>query len=211
MVNKMKIIRPVVIVLLLAVNIYLIGFAPNSIKEPSKELTPANITVINTIQQTESMEHPDFKKAEYALVLPEGTNIALKKKVKASSFADVYTPRKTTDGIAVGVSYWEGKPDYPNYLTVDLEKKEKFQAIRLALSPMAVWGKRTQTIAVNISDDGENFTPLAEAKQYTFDPDMGNEAQLFFDNAEARYVQLVFTENTGSGGGQLAEFEVYQK
>lgn len=205
MVNKMKIVRPVVIVLLLAVNIYLIGFAPNSIKEPSKELTPANITVINTI------EHPDFKKAEYALVLPEGTNIALKKKVKASSFADVYTPRKTTDGIAVGVSYWEGKPDYPNYLTVDLEKKEKFQAIRLALSPMSVWGKRTQTIAVNISDDGENFTPLAEAKQYTFDPDMGNEAQLFFDNAEARYVQLVFTENTGSGGGQLAEFEVYQK
>ncbi|WOO36261.1 discoidin domain-containing protein [Anaerocolumna sp. AGMB13020] len=207
----MKIVRPVLIVLLLTVNIYLIGFAPDSIKEPSKELSPENITVRNTIEQTESMEHPEFKKAEYTLVLPEGTNIALKKKVIASSFADVYTPRKTTDGIAVGVSYWEGKPDYPNYLTVDLEKKEKFQAIRLALSPMAVWGKRTQTIAVNISKDGETFTPLAEAKQYTFDPDLGNEAQLFFDNAEARYIQLVFTENTGSGGGQLAEFEIYQK
>lgn len=206
----MKIVRPIIIVLLLAANIYLIGFAPGKIKEPPQEIAAANVTVVSAIDQTESMEHPDFKKKEYTLVLPEGTNIALKKKVEASSFTDVYTPRKATDGVAVGVSYWEGKSDYPNYLTLDLESRQKFHAIRLALSPMAIWGKRTQTIAVNISDDGENFTPFIETKQYTFDPDTGNEVQLLFEDTEARYVQLVFTENSGAGGGQLAEFEIYQ-
>lgn len=207
----MKIVRPIIIVLLLAVNIYLLGFAPGKIKEPPKKMDAANVTVVSAPDQTESEEHPDFKKKEYTLVLPEGTNIALKKKVAASSFADVYTPRKVTDGVAVGVSYWEGKSDYPNYLTVDLDSKQKFHAIRVTLSPMAIWGKRTQTFSVNLSDDGENFKPFIESKQYTFDPDTGNEVQLLFDDTEARYVQLVFTENSGAGGGQVAEFEIYQK
>lgn len=207
----MKIARPIIIVLLLAADIYLIGFAPGKIKEPSKEIEASRVTVVNAPDQTESMEHPDFKKKEYKLVLPEGNNIALKKKVTASSFADVYTPRKVTDGDALGVSYWEGKSDYPNYLTVDLESKEKFHAVRVALSPLAIWGKRTQTFAVNLSDDGKNFTPFLESRQYTFDPDTGNEVQLLFDDTQARYVQLVFTENSGSGGGQVAELEVYQK
>jgi len=76
---------------------------------------------------------------------------------------------------------------------------------------MAIWGKRTQTLAVQISDDGENFTPLAREKQYTFDPDTGNEVQILFDDTQARYVELVFTENSGAGGGQVAEFEIYQR
>ncbi len=207
----MKIVRPVIIVLLCALNIYLFGFAPGTIKEPSQKVDAANVTVVSAPEQTEATEHPDFKKKEYKLVLPEGTNIALKKKVDASSFNDVYTPRKVTDGVALGVSYWEGKSDYPNYLTVDLESIQQFHAIRVALSPMAIWGKRTQTFAVNLSDDGKNFKPFIDSKQYTFDPDTGNEVQLLFDDTKARYVQLVFTENSGAGGGQVAEFEVYQK
>lgn len=207
----MKIVRPIIIVLLLAADIYLIGFAPEKIKEPPKEIEASRVTVVSAPDQTESMEHPDFKKKEYKLVLPEGNNIALKKKVTASSFADVYTPRKVTDGDALAASYWEGKSDYPNYLTVDLESKKKFHAVRVALSPLAIWGKRTQTFAVNLSDDGKNFTPFIESRQYTFDPDTGNEVQLLFEDTQARYVQLVFTENSGSGGGQAAEFEVYQK
>jgi len=52
---------------------------------------------------------------------------------------------------------------------------------------------------------------LIEAKQYTFDPDTGNEVQMHFDEIKTRYVQLVFTENSGAGGGQVAEFEIYSK
>ena len=69
----------------------------------------------------------------------------------------------------------------------------------------------TQTISVKISNDGDNFEDLIEAKQYTFDPDTGNEVQMHFDEIKTRYVQLVFTENSGAGGGQVAEFEIYSK
>lgn len=206
----MKILRRVLILLLVCLNIGLFAYAYKGIKEPPQEIDAANVTLIESPQQEAAQEHPDFVKEEYTLVLPEGQNIALDKKVKASSFNDVYTARKVVDGVATGVSYWEGKNDYPNYLTVDLEKPEKIHAIRIALSPMAIWGKRTQTFSVNISNDGENFKTFIDTKQYTFDPDTGNEVQLLFDEIETRYVQLVFTENSGAVGGQVAEFEIYQ-
>ncbi len=206
----MKILRRVLIILLVFLNIGLFVYADKGIKEPPQEMKAANVTLVQTPDQEVATEHPDFIKEEYTLVLPEGVNIALEKKVDASSFNDVYTPRKVVDGVATGVSYWEGKNDYPNYLTVDLDKPEKIHAIRVALSPMAIWGKRTQTFCVNISNDGEKFEKFIDSKQYTFDPDTGNEVQLIFDEIETRYVQLVFTENSGAVGGQVAEFEIYQ-
>lgn len=206
----MKIVRRVLIILLICSNIGLFTYAYKGIKEPSTEMKETNVTLVKAPDQEEPMEHPDFIKEEYTLVLPEGENIALGKKVKASSFSDVYTPRKVVDGVATGVSYWEGKNEYPNYLTVDLAKPEKIHAIRIALSPMAIWGKRTQTISVNISSDGENFENIIATKQYTFDPDTGNEVQFLFDELETRYVQIEITENSGSAGGQVAEFEIYQ-
>jgi hypothetical protein len=207
----MKIIRRLLIGLLVLANIALIVYAVTQIKEPPQEIEAANVAVIKAPEQSEAQEHPDFMKEEYVLVLPEGENIALNKKVDASSFNDVYTPRKVVDGVATGVSYWEGKSDYPNTLTVDLEAESNIHAIRIALSPMSIWGKRTQTIAVKISNDGVNFEDFIDTKQYTFDPDTGNEVQMLFDEIKTRYVQLVITENTGAGGGQVAEFEVYSK
>lgn len=207
----MKIIRRVLMIGLMCLNIGIFAYAYAGIKEPSQEIDGANVTTMKAPEQEVAMEHPDFIKEEYTLVLPEGENIALGKKVKASSFNDVYTPRKVVDGVATGVSYWEGKNDYPNYLTVDLEQQEKIHGIRVALSPMAIWGMRTQTFGVNISKDGENYESLFDLKQYVFDPDTGNEVQLIFDEIETRYVQLVLTENSGSAGGQVAELEIYQR
>jgi hypothetical protein len=207
----MKIVRRVLIVLLVILNLGLLQYAFTHLKNPPQEVNAANVTEVLAPEQTEAMEHPDFAKKEYTLVLPEGENIALNKKVKASSFNDVYTPRKVVDGKTAGVSYWEGKPDYPNTLTVDLGDVEKIHALRIALCPLSVWGKRTQTFGVSKSLDGEKFDSFIESKQYTFDPDTGNEVQLLFDEIETRYVQLTFTENSGSGGGQVAEFEIYQK
>jgi len=64
---------------------------------------------------------------------------------------------------------------------------------------------------VKISDDGENFEELIPMQQYTFDPDRNNEVVLEFDTVETQFVQLEFTENSGSTGGQVAEFEIYSK
>lgn len=209
--NVMKIIRRVLIALLLIATIALYFYAENGIKEPPQEIAETDVTIVKAREQTEAEEHPAFIKEEYVLVLPEGTNVAVGMKVEASSFNDVYTAARMVDGDSGGASYWEGKSDYPNIVTVDLETPTKIQTLRLTLNPMAIWGKRTQTIAVKISADGTNYEELVKTKQYTFDPDTGNEIQLPFDEVEARYIQLEITENSGAGGGQIAEFEVYSK
>lgn len=207
----MKIVRRILILLLIAANMALLIYALKGIKEPPQEISAEHVTVVAAPDQTEPQIHPDFIKEEFVLVLPEGTNIAVDKKIKDNGFTDVYAANRANDGSTDGSSYWEGAKEYPNTLTVDLETPARIHAIRIALNPLSIWGKRTQTIAVNISSDGENFVELVKTKQYTFDPDEGNQIQMSFDEVETRFVQLVFTENSGAGGGQVAEFEIYSK
>lgn len=207
----MKILRRVLILVFLAADIALGYYALNGIKEPPQEIEAANVTIIKAREQTAAEEHPAFIKEDYTLILPEGTNVALKKKVEDNGFTDVYRAERAVDGFTDGSSYWEGTKDYPNTLTVDLEAPTMIHTVRVALNPMPIWGKRSQKISVKISDDGVNFTELVRLKEYTFDPDYGNEVQIPFDEVETRFVQLEFTANTGAGGGQAAEFEVYSK
>jgi hypothetical protein len=210
-VMNMKIVRRILIVLLIIANLGLLYYSSNYIKEPLQTINPANVTVVEAREQIEAEEHPAFIVKEYKLVLPEGENVALHKSINTNNFTEVYNASKAVDGTTDGPSYWEGKGEYPNILTLDLGAQTKVHTIRLALNPLAIWGKRTQTIEVNLSSDGENFTELLPAKQYTFDPALGNEAQLPFEEVETRFIQLVVTENSGAGGGQIAEFEVYCK
>lgn len=207
----MKLIRRGFILLLSVISIGLLLYQAIGVRKPSKETNINNVKIIDTPAQAESVVHPDFIKEEYVPVLPEGNNIAMGKKVEANSFIGSYQPRKVTDGDVDDASYWEGKSDYPNILTVDLEENSKIHAIRLCLNPLAIWGRRTQKIAFHISLNGNDFEELVEAKEYMFDPDTGNEVQIQLEEVEARYVQLVITENTGAGGGQIAEFEVYSR
>lgn len=205
-------IRRIVIVGLLLINIGLIIYMSYMKTEATQSINSDNVTTNKTIEQEEAMEHKAFIKEEYVLVLPEGENVALEKKTTASSYADVYTARKATDGLAEGPSYWEGKSDsYPNTVTVDLEENTTIHAIRVCLSPMTIWAKRTQTFLVEISNDDVTYTELVPMKMYTFDPNTGNEVQLHFDEIEVRYVRLTFTENSGASGGQVAELEIYSK
>jgi hypothetical protein len=204
--------KRVIILLLVVLNTLLLVYTLRLPKqEPKvKETIETHVSTINAIDQTEALEHPDFIKEEYVATIPEGENIALGKKATSNSFTESYTARKVTDGIATGVSYWEGKPkSYPNIITVDLEEVYLIHTIRICLSPMSIWSKRTQDFSVSISDDNETFTEIVPNKQYTFDPDRGNEVQIKLDNIETRYVQLTVTANSGAAAGQIAEFEVY--
>ena len=176
----------------------------------SNDTIPAdNVTIVQAPDQTEAETPLEFAKKEFELVLPEGINVALNKKIDSSGYTQVYNAPKAVDGKVDGASYWEGKPPYPNTLTVDLENPTKIHAIRIALNPLPIWAKRTQTITINISSDGENFTELVPETEYAFDPDYGNQTQITFNETEARYVQLVVTANSGAGSAQVAEFEVY--
>ncbi len=208
---NMKILRRGLIVLLVVANIALLTYVLYGIKEPPKQIGSDNVIVVTAPEQTEALEHPNFIEEEFVLVLPEGENIAIDKSIDTNGYVDVYVAGRAVDGSSDGSSYWEGNPEYPNTLTVDLQAPTSIHAIRLSLNPLSMWGMRTQTIAVNISEDGENFEELVKTQQYTFDPDTGNQIQIEFDDIETRYVQLVLTENSGANAGQIAEFEIYSK
>jgi len=206
-----KILRRIVIIVLGIAIIALAVYKEKSIVVPSQDIPVENVTVHKAIEQTKPEVHPAFIKEEYVATLPEGTNIALGKAIVANNVNQVYTANKANDGTLDGASYWEGTGEYPDTLTVDLENPTKINTVRLVLNPLAIWSKRTQTVAINISVDGTTFTELVGSTQYTFDPNTGNEIQIPFDETEAGFVQLVITENSGAIGGQIGEFEVYSK
>lgn len=177
-----------------------------------RNISYGQTSVVETPDRTESTENPLFVKEVYEPVIPDGTNIAADAKMKASGFNDAYTPIKVNDGRTEGQSYWEGENGaYPNILTATFKETHKIHAIKVCLCPQSVWSMRMQTFCVQISGDGENFTELIPAGDYEFNPDTANEVVMDFDEVECKAVQLVFTGNTGAGGAQVAEFEIYSK
>ncbi len=202
--RKINIGLGVILILLILISIFINPTPPEQVMKEE------NLTIVEVPEQTESMAHPDFIKEEYIPQIPQGINVAPEGKIDASSFEGSLTPRKAIDGQATGVSYWEGKKDtYPNLLTLNLKEEKSIHAVRVCLCPQNIWGRREQTFSVQISSDGEAFIELVPEKTYVFDPDRGNEAVIEFAAVETQYIRLSFTGNTGAGGGQVAELEVY--
>ena len=135
-------------------------------------------------------------------------NLALGKSAAASSRIDVWTANKAVDGNVS--SYWEGAARaWPGTLQVDLEKTEKITAIVIKLNPQRMWNRRTQHIEVKTGSDGVNWTTAVPETEYVFDPVENTNTVVIPVNLSARYVQLVFTANSGATNGQVAEFEIY--
>lgn len=201
--------RRIVIIILAVILVGLIIYGTQK-KKPSKLI--AEITKVEAPDQTQSEENPAFVKEEYVSVLPEGTNIAPEGKIDANGFNQTFTPRKAVDGMTGAASYWEGSPDgYPNELSVTFKEDKTIHAIRVAINPDSVWGKRTQTFSVKVTYDGEGYETFLDEKGYEFDPSTGNEVILEFDDTQVKGVMLSFTANTGATGGQVAEFEIYSR
>lgn len=177
-----------------------------------RKISYGQISVVETPDRTESTENPLFVKEVYEPVIPDGTNIATDAKITANGFNAVYTPIKVNDGRTEGQSYWEGENGaYPNILTATFKEEHKIHALKVCLCPQSVWSMRMQTFCVQMSEDGENFTELIPANEYEFNPNTANEVVIDFDEVECKALQLVFTGNTGAGGAQVAELEIYSK
>lgn len=63
--------------------------------------------------------------------------------------------------------------------------------------PADGWGARTQTLAIQGSTDGGNFTDLVASRGYDFTPASANTVTIDFTAATTRYVRLRITGNTG--------------
>ncbi|WP_031082296.1 discoidin domain-containing protein, partial [Streptomyces sp. NRRL WC-3549] len=135
------------------------------------------------------------------------SNLAVSKPITASSVVHTFVAANANDNSLT--TYWEGAGgSYPNTLTVKLGADADTRSVVVKLNPDSSWGTRTQNIEVlGREQDATAFTGLAAAKDYRFDPASGNTVTIPV-TARVADVQLKFTSNTGSGAGQVAEFQV---
>jgi hypothetical protein len=143
-----------------------------------------------------------------AAALAAGPNLAAGKTFTASSYTDVYPAPNAGDGNAN--TYWESNNNaFPQWLQVDLGSSVSVNQTVLKLPPATAWATRTETLSVQGSTTGSNFTDLVASAGYTFNPSTGNTVTINFGAATTRYLRLNFTANTGWAAGQLSELEVY--
>jgi fibronectin type 3 domain-containing protein len=136
-----------------------------------------------------------------------GPNLAVGKPITASSSTQTFVATNANDNDVT--TYWEGAGGtYPNNLTVQLGANADLSSLVVKLNPSSAWGARTQTIEVDGREQSATgFTQLVAAKSYSFDPNSGNTVTIPV-SARVADVRLVFTANSGAGGGQVAELQV---
>lgn len=136
------------------------------------------------------------------------TNLALNRPATAGGYTQTYVPANAVDGNTS--SYWESTDNaFPQWLQVDLGSSIGVGRIVMDLPPSSSWATRTQTVLIQGSTDGTNYTTLAAAQGYTFNPSTGNTVTVTFTGTAVRYVKLTFTANTGWPAGQLSELQVF--
>jgi hypothetical protein len=137
------------------------------------------------------------------------TNVAAGRPATASSQVNGTQAASTaTDGDPN--TYWESNNNaFPQWLQVDLGAAYTVGKVTLKLPPSTAWATRTQTLSVQTSTDGSNFTTAVASAAYTFNPASGNTASITVPGTSARYVRALITANSGWPAGQIAELEVY--
>ncbi|GAA1112948.1 hypothetical protein GCM10009630_07610 [Kribbella jejuensis] len=135
-----------------------------------------------------------------------GANLAAGKPASASSVTQNYVAANVTDGDQS--SYWESANNaFPQWVQVDLGSTVATNQVVLKL-PTVNWGARDETLAIQGSTDGQNFTDLSASAARTFSPP-GNTVTVNYGTATTRYVRVRITANTGWPAGQLSELEAY--
>lgn len=168
------------------------------------------LTIVQAPEQTAAQRPSCFPDptANY-IPLPETENLAEGKPISSGEHTDVYVNTNVNDGKTD--TYWESK-GFPAEMVIDLGGSHSISTVAILLNPSAVWEARTQEVAVLVSTDGENFTEVAAAAKYDFDPNTGNRIRIDFDSVDASFVKVIFTMNSSSrtGGAQAAEIQVYE-
>jgi hypothetical protein len=133
-------------------------------------------------------------------------NLAAGRTLTSSSHTQTYTAGNANDGNRA--SYWESAGNaLPQWLQADLGASRAINRVVLKLP--AGWERRDQTLKIQGSTNGTDFTDLAASKAYTFDAANDNTAAITFDAATTRYVRVLVTANTVQPAAQLSELEIY--
>ncbi|MEV0798097.1 discoidin domain-containing protein [Kribbella sp. NPDC050281] len=149
--------------------------------------------------------HPTPAGTAAAAVLA-GPNLAAGKAASASSNTQTYGAPNVTDGNQG--TYWESANNaFPQWVQVDLGSSVATNQVTLKL-PTSGWDARNQTLAVQGSTDGQNFSDLSASAVRAFTPP-SNTVTIDYGTATTRFVRIRLTANTGWPAGQLSELEVY--
>jgi hypothetical protein len=133
-------------------------------------------------------------------------NLAAGRRLTASSSTGAYTPGNGNDGNRA--TYWESANNaLPQWLQADLGSSRRVDRVVLRLPDG--WPNRSQTLKIQASENGSDFTDLTAAKAYAFDAASGQTATITFDAATARYVRVLVSANTGQPAAQVSELEVF--
>ncbi|MGW2176458.1 discoidin domain-containing protein [Streptomyces sp. NPDC001705] len=134
------------------------------------------------------------------------TNLAANRTLTASSSTGPYTAGNGNDGNKA--TYWESANNaLPQWIQADLGASRRIDRVVLRLPDG--WGARSQTLKIQASENGTDFSDLTAAKAYTFDAAGGQSATVAFDATAARHVRVLVTANTGQPAAQISELEVY--
>ncbi|RCH65266.1 Secreted glycosyl hydrolase [Streptomyces sp. SDr-06] len=136
----------------------------------------------------------------------DGTNLALGRTLTASSSTQTYAAANANDGNKA--SYWESANNaFPQWLQADLGATVPVDKVVLKLPDG--WGARTQTLKVQGSANGTDFTDLTASQGYDFTPANGLTVPVAFGPATTRYLRVLVSANTVQPGAQLSELEIY--
>ncbi|MER6347974.1 discoidin domain-containing protein [Streptomyces sp. NPDC001595] len=133
-------------------------------------------------------------------------NLAAGRTLTASSHTQVYTAQNANDGNRA--SYWESANNaLPQWLRADLGSSVRVDRVVLRLPDG--WEARSQTLKIQGSTDGTEFTDLTAARAHTFDSASGHAASIAFDATTTRYVRVLVSANSVQPAAQISELEVY--
>ncbi|WP_328690524.1 discoidin domain-containing protein [Streptomyces phaeochromogenes] len=133
-------------------------------------------------------------------------NLARGRTLTAASHHETYVPANAADGNKA--TYWESRNnDLPQWIQADLGSSLRVDRVVLRLPDG--WGARSQTLKIQGSANGSDFSDLTASKAHAFAPGDGNSVTISFDPTTTRYVRVLVTANTGQPAAQLSELEVY--
>ncbi|NUK02460.1 discoidin domain-containing protein [Streptomyces lunaelactis] len=133
-------------------------------------------------------------------------NLAQGRTLTASSYTEVYTAANANEGNRA--SYWESRNgDFPQWIQADLGSSVRVDRVVLRLPDG--WDARTQTLKLQGSANGSDFSDLTATKGYEFSPADGQSVTISFDAATTRYIRVLVTANTGRAAAQVSELEIY--
>ncbi|NYV74489.1 discoidin domain-containing protein [Streptomyces sp. UH6] len=155
----------------------------------------------NTGWQAAQLSELEVRSADESSV-----DLAAGRTLTSSSHTEVYTAGNANDGNRA--SYWESANGaLPQWLRADLGASRAVDRVVLKLP--AGWEARSQTLKIQGSTDGTDFTDLTASRAYAFDASNDNTATVSFDTVTTRHVRVLVTANTGRPAAQIAELEIY--